>query len=122
MSKLSKQAVDPPRSLDPMAREVWDRQAARLWRDGRWHSIDHDLLCLFAETTALYLRLKADVDERGFLVTGRSDTVVRNPALTPLAQARADLLRIAKAIPLALPAVQADGFGAEVDRLLEELR
>jgi P27 family predicted phage terminase small subunit len=113
---------DPPRPLEAVARSVWDRQATRLWRDGRWHSIDQDLLCLFCETTELYLRVKADVDERGILVPGRGDVVVRHPGLTPMAQARADLVRIAKAIPLASPAAQADGFGAEVDRLLEEMR
>jgi P27 family predicted phage terminase small subunit len=122
MTKSGKQGFDPPRPLDPVARSVWDRQSLRLHRDGRWHSIDHDLLCLFAETTSLYLRIKVDVDERGILVQGRGDVVVRHPGLTPMAQARADLVRIAKAIPLALPAREADGFGAEVDRLLEEMR
>jgi P27 family predicted phage terminase small subunit len=122
MSKPGTQVFDPPRPLDPVARSVWDRQSQRLHRDGRWHSIDHDLLCLFCETTALYLRIKCDVDERGILVQGRGDVVVRHPGLTPMAQARADLVRIAKAIPLALPAAQGDGFNAEVDRLLEELR
>jgi len=112
----------PPRPLDPVARKVWMRQAERLYRDGRWHSVDQDLVCLFAETTSLYLQLKALVDEQGMLVPGRGDVVVRNPALTPLAQCRADLLRIAKAIPLAVPAGQADGFGAEVDRLLADIR
>jgi P27 family predicted phage terminase small subunit len=118
----SSKQFEPPRSLDPVARGVWDRQAARLYRDGRWHSVDHDLVCLFAETTALYLRIKADVDERGILVAGRGDVAVRHPGLTPMAQARADLVRIAKAIPLAVPAREADGFGAEVDRLLEDIR
>lgn len=62
------------------------------------------------------------IEEQGMLVKGRGDVVVRHPGLTPLAQARADMLRIAKAIPLALPAAQADGFGAEVDRLLADIR
>ncbi|WP_428339791.1 P27 family phage terminase small subunit [Mycobacterium sp.] len=101
---------------------MWDRQSQRLFRDGRWHNIDPDLLCLFCETTALYLRIKSDVDERGILVPGRGDVVVRHPGLTPMAQARADLVRIAKAIPLASPAALADGFGAEVDRLPAEIR
>lgn len=123
MSRPSKPVFDPPRPLDPVAREVWDRQSQRLHRDGRWHSIDQDLVCLFCETTSLYLQLKANVDERGILVAGRGgDLVVRNPALTPMAQCRADLLRIAKAIPLAVPAGQVDGFNAEVDRLIQELR
>jgi phage terminase small subunit len=68
---MSKQAFEPPRPLDPVARSVWDRQAQRLHRDGRFHSIDHDLLALFAETTSMYLALKADIDERGMLVPGR---------------------------------------------------
>jgi P27 family predicted phage terminase small subunit len=114
---------DPPRKLDPVAREVWDRQARRLHRDGRWLSVDHDLIALFCETTALYLRLKSDIDTHGMLVPGRGDGVlVRNPAFTPLAQCRADLVRIAKAVPLTVSARGADGFGAEVDLLLDELR
>jgi P27 family predicted phage terminase small subunit len=114
---------EPPRKLDPAAREVWDRQQQRLYRDGRWLSVDHDLLCLFAETTSLYLRLKADVDKHGMLVPGRGDGVlVRNPAFTPLAQCRADLVRIAKAVPLTAPARAADGLSDEVDALLAELR
>lgn len=117
----NQQTFPPPRSLDGVALGVWERQAQRLYRDGRWHGIDQDLLCLFCETTSLYLRIKADVDDRGILVAGRGDVVVRHPGLTPMAQARADLVRIAKAIPLA-SGVQADGFGAEVDRLLEETR
>src|SRR5277367_3948291 len=112
----------PPRPLDPIARKVWLRQAERLYRDGRWHSVDQDLVCLFCETTSMYARLKAEIEEQGMLVKGRGDVVMRHPGLTPLAQARADMLRIAKAIPLALPAAQADGFGAEVDRLLEDIR
>jgi P27 family predicted phage terminase small subunit len=111
----------PPRPLDRIARAVWTRQARRLYRDGRWHSIDQDLVCLFCETTSLYMQLKADIEQQGMLVKGRGDVLVRHPGLTPLAQARADMLRIAKAIPLAVPA-QADNFGAEVDRLLEEIR
>ena len=112
----------PPRPLDLLARKVWTRQSARLYRDGRWHSVDQDLVCLFCETTSMYLQLKADIDAQGMLVKGRGDVLVRHPGLTPLAQARADMLRIAKAIPLAVPAAQADGFGAEVDRLLDEVR
>ncbi|MFZ0718124.1 P27 family phage terminase small subunit [Mycobacterium sp.] len=112
----------PPRPLDLLARKVWARQSQRLYRDGRWHSVDQDLVCLFCETTSMYLRLKADIEDQGMLVKGRGDVVVRHPGLTPLAQARADMLRIAKAIPLAVPAAQSDGFGAEVDRLLEDIR
>ncbi|MGH3556639.1 P27 family phage terminase small subunit [Mycobacterium sp.] len=111
----------PPRPLDPVARSVWDRQSHRLYREGRWPGIDQDLLCLFSETTAMYLKLKADIDQRGMLVKGRGDVVVRHPGLTPLAQARADMLRLAKGIPLAVPVTAADGFGAEVDALIEEM-
>lgn len=111
----------PPRPLDRVARAVWTRQWQRLYRDGRWHSIDQDLVCLFAETTSMYMRLKADIEEQGMLVPGRGDVVVRHPGLTPLAQARADMLRIAKAIPLALPTAQVDGFGAEVTATRRDL-
>jgi P27 family predicted phage terminase small subunit len=119
---MTEKVFEPPRSLDPVARGVWDRQSRRLHLDGRWRSIDQDLLCLFCETTALYLTIKADVDARGILVGGRGDVVVRHPGLTPMAQARADLVRIAKAIPLVTPPALADGFAAEVDNLLQEMR
>jgi phage terminase small subunit len=110
----------PQRPLSIAARQVWDAHAARIHREGRWSTVDHDLLCLYAETVVLYLRFKVDVDEHGTLVVGRSaQERVRNPSLMGLAQARTDSIRLAKAIPLVDPKPRQDGI--EVDRLLEEI-
>ena len=102
------------------ARLVWDRHVKRIHAEGRWSQVDHDLLCLFAETTELYLRFKKDIDDHGTLVQGRTlQEKVRNPSLMGLSQARADLIRIAKAVPLTHPRPDMDGV--EVDQFLEEI-
>jgi phage terminase small subunit len=119
---MSKQ-LEPPRPLSAGARAVWDRSAQRLFREGRWAGIDQELLAVFSETMALYLRFRDDVARLGTLVPGRRDgEVIRNPSLISMAQCRADLVRLARQIPLVVPATQVDGFRAEVDLLLEELR
>jgi hypothetical protein len=63
--------------------------------------VDHDQLCTYAETLELYLRFKKDVDDYGTLLQGRTlQEKVRNPSLMGLAQARADLIRLSRVIPL----------------------
>ena len=110
----------PPRPLSLAARKVWDAHAGRIHSEGRWSVVDHDMLALYAETCELYFRFKADVDEHGTLVTGRSaQEKVRNPSLMGLAQARTDLIRLAKAVPLVDPKPNTDGI--EVDKFLEEI-
>jgi phage terminase small subunit len=99
---------------------MWDRHADRIHSEGRWQQIDHDQLCTYCETTELYLRFKKDVDDFGTLVQGRTlQERVRNPSLMGLAQARADLIRLAKAVPLVHPRPDMDGV--EVDAFLEEI-
>ena len=54
------------------------------------------------------------------MVQGRTEReLVRNPALTPLNQARAHLLLLAPRIPLVDP--KHDRDGAELDHFLEEI-
>lgn len=78
------------------------------------------MLCTYAETTELYLRFKSDIDDYGTLVQGRTlQEKVRNPSLMGLSQARPDLIRLAKAVPLVHPRPDMDGV--EVDRFLEEI-
>ena len=88
---------DPPRPLSIAARLVWDRHVKRIHAEGHWsQQVDHDLLCLFAETTEPYLRFKQDIDDHGTSVQGRTlQEKVRNPSLRGLSQARADLIRLA---------------------------
>jgi P27 family predicted phage terminase small subunit len=110
----------PPRQLTPIARTVWDRQADRIYNEGRWQQVDQDQLATYAETVEVYLRCKSEIDKHGVLVEGRTAReLVRNPALTPLAQSRADLIRLSKAVPLV--DYKADPEGAAVDLLLAEL-
>jgi phage terminase small subunit len=78
------------------------------------------MLCTYAETTELYLRFKADIDDHGTLVQGRTlQEKVRNPSLMGLSQARADLIKLARAVPLVHPRPDMDGV--EVDQFLEEI-
>jgi P27 family predicted phage terminase small subunit len=110
-----------PRPLSPVAGEVFDRHIARIYKEGRLATVDQDLLAAFAETTDLYLQCKAQVDKHGVLVRGRTEReLVRNPALTPLAQARADLIRLAKAVPLV--SGNPDYAGAELDAFISEMQ
>jgi phage terminase small subunit len=99
---------------------VWDAHAGRIHSEGRWSTVDQDMLALYADTMELYFRFKADLDEHGTLVVGRSaQERVRNPSLMGLAQARTDLIRLAKAVPLVDPKPDRDGI--ETDRFLEEI-
>jgi phage terminase small subunit len=78
------------------------------------------MLCTYCETTELYLRFKSDIDDHGTLVQGRTlQEKVRNPSLMGLSQARADLIKLARAVPLVHPRPDMDGV--EVDQFLEEI-
>lgn len=108
----------PPLPLDIGARRAWDAIADEIHHQGRWTTVDHHMLALFCQTLVLYQAAKAEVDEHGILVEGRSKRErVRNPALTPLGQFRSDLIRLAKAVPLRNTAITADE--QELDRFLE---
>lgn len=112
--------LPPPRPLTLPARHVWDRNAKRVYDEGRWNAIDHELLAVFAETMDLYLQFTADIKTHGTLVQGRNlQEKVRNPSLIGLAQCRTDLIRLAKAIPLI--DLKGDRAGADVNSFLEEL-
>lgn len=113
--------LDPPWKLSLPARRTWDRLAAEIHRQGRWTSIAHDLLAVYCQTLELYFDATRDVIENGILVRGRTAKErVRNPALTPQSQLRADLIRLAKAIPLSNPKPDLDG--AQTDAFIEALR
>lgn len=103
-----------------MARQVWDRNARRINSEGRWQTIDHELLAVFCETLEIYLRCRDDVNTHGVLVQGRTEReLVRNPALTPLNQARGHLLLLAPRIPLAHR--DADVSGIALDSWIKEI-
>jgi phage terminase small subunit len=113
--------LEPPRPLSILARQMFDRHAVRIHAEGRWKYVDHDQLCSYVECVELYLKCKEAVDAYGVLVQGRTESeLVRNPALTPLNQARVALPVLARAVPLVNPKVDTDGIG--IDHLLEELR
>ena len=114
--------LPPPRPLSLAARQVWDRNAERIWLEGRWDTTDRELLAVFCETMELYQRFMDDVNAHGTLVQGRTlQEKVRNPSLMGLAQARADLARYARQIPLMPPPTAADAERDEIDRLLDGL-
>ena len=117
---ITDQEFEPPRPLSIMARQVYDRHAQRINLEGRWRIIDHDLLCVYAETLELYLRFKKDVDDFGTLVQGRTlQERVKNPSLVGMAQARADLIRLSRVIPIADP--QPDRAQQAIDAYIDEL-
>ena len=111
---------EPPRPLTLVARQHWNRIASRIEHEGRLLTIDQELLCVFCETLELYANCRDNVNEHGVLVRGRTEhELVRNPALTPLNQARGHLLLLAPRIPLAN--AHADVSGAAVDSWLREV-
>jgi phage terminase small subunit len=112
--------LEPPRSLSILARQIFDRHRDRIVAEGRWSYVDADQLCSYAECVELYLKCKEVIDTHGVLVRGRTEhELVRNPALTPLNQARQALVVLARAVPLVNPRPDFDGI--EVDRFLEEI-
>jgi phage terminase small subunit len=121
LSKSSGPGLPPPRPLDAVAREVWNRHADRIWHEGRWPAVDQELLAVFAETLALYLKFTADVDRYGTLVRGRTDReLVRNPSLMGLGQCRADLVRLARQVPLMAQRIETSDTG-DVDAFIADL-
>jgi phage terminase small subunit len=110
----------PPRPLCRDALVVFERHSERLYREGRWTSIDTELLAVFAETLVLYRAFWKDVEDLGTLIPGRDGGHVKNPSLTGLHTSRADLIRLSRAIPLFSHKGDVDG-GAYVDRLLNEV-
>jgi phage terminase small subunit len=113
--------LTPPRPLSILARQMFDRHAARIHAEGRFKHIDVDQLCSYVECVETYLKCKEAVDAHGILVQGRTEKeLVRNPALTPLNQARVALPVLARAVPLVNPKVDTDAVA--VDHLLEQLR
>lgn len=112
--------LEPPRPLSLIARQVWDRNVERIHSEGRLATVDHELLAVFCETLELYLRCRDDVNTHGVLVPGRTEReLVRNPALTPLNQARGHLLLLAPRIPLTDP--DADVSGVALDSWFKEM-
>jgi phage terminase small subunit len=91
---------DPPMELNAAALAVWNRHAELITAQGRWTAINHDALALYARTLATADELQKAVDDAGVLISGRGGGLVRNPCLGPLAASRADLLRLARAVPL----------------------
>ena len=112
--------LEPPRPLSIASRKMFDRHAARIHAEGRWSVIDHDALATYCETVEMYLSCKRAVDEHGVLVRGRTEKeMVKYPALTPMNQARAAAVVLAKSIPLTNP--RPDHSGAALDSWLKEM-
>ncbi|MGD1111849.1 MAG: P27 family phage terminase small subunit [Mycobacterium sp.] len=81
--------LTPPRNLSLAARHSWDRIASHIHEQGRYREVDLEMLACFCECLELYETCKAEVDTHGVLCEGRTPRErVRNPALTPLNQAR----------------------------------
>jgi phage terminase small subunit len=108
---------EPPIPLYIGARRTWDRLATRMHGEGRRPHVTHEMLAVFCQTMYLYEQCKQEVDAHGVLVVGRTERErVRNPALTPLNQARDALMKLARAVPLVDP--KPDRDGTEFDEFL----
>lgn len=114
------ESFEPMRTLNPVAREIWDRCTKDIYRDGRWHNVNRELLLIFCETYSLYRAFWADIEKDGTVVPGRDGGTVKHPSLSGLHSTRADLIRLARAVPLTVVGNSAAG-GDDVERMLAEV-
>jgi P27 family predicted phage terminase small subunit len=111
---------DPPIPLSIAARRTWHRIAERIYKEGRWPAISQEMLGVFCQTLGLYLQCMQEIDTHGVLVEGRTTReLVRNPALTPMNQARAALVHLARSVPLLN--AQHDHNGAVIDAYIDQM-
>ena len=113
--------LDPPFPLSLPARRHWDRLATDIHGSGRWELISHDLLANFCQLLHLAQECLTAILADGVMVVGsRSERDrVRHPLWTPFTQCQANLIRLARSIPLVDP--KADTSGAALDSWLDEL-
>jgi phage terminase small subunit len=113
--------LEPPYPLTLPARRHWDRLAKQIHGQGRWDVISHDLLANFCQLLALSQECLSAILADGVLVAGsRSDRDrVRHPLWTPYSQCQANLIRLARSIPLANPSADMDG--AAIDAFIDEM-
>jgi phage terminase small subunit len=110
----------PPIPLSIAATRTYQRLAAKIHGEGRLAKISTDMLAIWAQTLHLYLDCMEQITLHGVLVQGRTaNELVRSPALTPMNQARAALVHLARAIPLAN--ADADVAGNAVDAWIDQL-
>jgi phage terminase small subunit len=121
---LKHSTFDPPWTLTPDANSHYQRTAEMLSDQGRWRSVSHDLVALYAESLATYISCAAAVSADGVLVKGRTRGAgqVRHPLLTVLNQSRLAVLTLAKSIPLTLAEEPMTGEDAAFDKFLVELQ
>jgi phage terminase small subunit len=113
--------LEPPYPLALPARRHWDRLAKQTHGQGRWDVISHDLLASFCQLLHLSQECLAAIIADGVVVAGsRSDRDrVRHPLWTPYSQTQANLIRLARSIPLV--DLKADHSGAAIDSWLDEM-
>lgn len=113
--------IDPPFPLSLSARRHWDRISAQLHGRGRWETISPDLLANFCQMLHLSQECLAAILADGVVVAGsRSERErVRHPLWTPYQQCQANLIKLARSIPLVDP--KADHSGAALDSWLDDM-
>jgi P27 family predicted phage terminase small subunit len=111
---------EPPVKLTLPARVHWDRLTRQLHMQGRLTNVSADLLASFCQLLQLSQECIAAILADGVMVAGaRSERErVRHPLWTPYSQAQANLIRLAKAIPLMTGAVEHSELDSEIDEIL----
>ena len=113
--------LEPPYELTLPAPRHWDRLAKQIHAQGRWDVVSHDLLASFCQLLHLSQECLDAILADGVVVAGsRSDRDrVRHPLWTPYSRTQANLVRLARSIPLVDPKV--DHSGATIDSWLDEM-
>lgn len=75
-------AIEAPAQLAGVALEIWNGLAPQLEQRGLLTSWDVEAFAAFCSAAAQARAAEADIAERGILVAGRADTLVRNPSIT----------------------------------------
>lgn len=84
--------AEPPPWLGEYAREEWIRVHAELVAYGaNIGGLEYAAMTCYCEAFGNVRTATEEIERRGILLTGRAGTVVKNPAVTALGQAQAQL-------------------------------
>lgn len=93
----------PPRGSSAAFRRTWRTKVAELDTMGMAETADPSVVEQWVRWRLIADEAFADIAERGHVVGGRSGTRVKNPSVSTLAQASAELVRCDKALGVYRP-------------------
>lgn len=113
-----------PRWLSEEAKKEWRRHAGPLWKADLLTDADHDVLALYCETFATWLKAEAVVRKEGMVVRTSFGNLVQNPYLSIANRAKKDAMLLMRELgmtPAARSRIGIVGGGDEEPSLAELL-